>query len=330
MLKTSLFALGLLALTSCASVKSRLPVPKQTAITVLANAQQERVFKSYLARAKRLNLVSHKVLAANADLCEKTRLDVGIVLHARKSYPKALRKGAAKVLGAGKTPSVLFVRDQENPAQFSKISPGDTIVNGAGKAVDLDDKSVQDGLMRGVLKFKHKGQIQNLRVQTKSICDYPVRLKFSNAVNAYANGRAITVTTGMMNFVKSDEELALVLGHELAHNTMHHVRKSIWNTLVSLNAHRFTRRFEAEADYVGLYYMARAGFDLKNVENFWQRLGVYAPNTIVKAKTHPISPERALAIVLTRDEINTKRANDAPLLPNYKDKTKAQKPDQDK
>ena len=63
-----------------------------------------------------------------------------------------------------------------------------------------------------------------------------------------------------MEFVESDKELALIIGHELAHNTMGHIRKALGNYVVTLGGTRYTRPFESEADYVGLLYGARRLF----------------------------------------------------------------------
>ena len=312
-----LFIPLIFAIAGCASVETRLPVPQQQAVDAISNQQQAQVFDQYLNHFKRLDAVSHQVLSANTGLCADTLLDPGIAVHALKSYPKALRKGAHMFLGAEDTPSVLWVR-KNSPAQTLAVHVGDKILDAEDKPAFLKAKTVQANLKRGLLKIERDGDYMSLQVKPEAKCAYNVRLKLTSRVNAYADGKSITVTTGMMNFVKSDSELALVIGHELAHNTMNHVRKGIWNTVISGFAHRYTRPFEAEADYVGLYYMARAGYELGNVEQFWNRLGVYAPKSIVKAKTHPLAPERLLAIRLTRDEITAKRKAGLPLVPNLK------------
>ena len=60
---------------------------------------------------------------------------------------------------------------------------------------------------------------------------------------------------------------------------------------------------------------------LDGVETFWRRLGVRAPKSIVRAKTHPVTPERLLSISIAAQEIADKRAAGAALLPNYLDKS---------
>ena len=111
----------------------------------------------------------------------------------------------------------------------------------------------------------------------------------------------------------------LILGHELAHNTQGHIPKIVRTYIFSLGGTRYARPFESEADYVGLYYMARAGYSMDGVEDFWARLALVSPRNTNRAKTHPSTPERAVRISAARDEIEAKIAAGEPLLPNYKD-----------
>jgi len=126
------------------------------------------------------------------------------------------------------------------------------------------------------------------------------------------------MTAGMMNFVKNDDELALIIGHELGHNTMGHIRKIVFNIILSLGATRYSRPFESESDYVGMYYIARAGYSLDGVESFWRRLAITNPKYIARDKTHPRYPNRYLSIAATREEIKAKQTAGLPLIPNFK------------
>ena len=44
-------------------------------------------------------------------------------------------------------------------------------------------------------------------------------------VNAATDGRSVTVMRGLVNFLTRDEELALVVGHELSHNVLGHFER---------------------------------------------------------------------------------------------------------
>jgi hypothetical protein len=302
-------------------VETRLPVPEISLLNAEAGVQEKQAFSRYIDMLERLDRVSAKVLHANAELCQKTGPDIGVLTHTKKTYPKHLREAVARHLGAGDTPSILIVR-KGSSAEKAGLEYGDVLISDDEVALSADDKKIASMLedSQSILKRSDTDAgFTKIGLEAHSACRYPVHLKFSEAVNAYANGKSIIVTTGMMDFAATDEELALVVGHELAHNTMRHVRKSIQNILLSGFATRYTRPFEAEADYVGLYYMARAGYEIDGVEIFWRRLGIKNPKSIVRAKTHPITPGRLLSIRATAQEIHEKTDANVPLVPNYLD-----------
>jgi len=305
------------AVGSCASVETRLPVPNAAMVNAEADMQENSAFKRYRTMSQRLDRVSSKILLANAPLCKKNSIDSGLMTHSVKSYPKELRASAGRWLSAQDAPRVFIVR--ENGPAAGKIVAGATLLGEQGEPLHAGSARVRAQLAAGrpIKAQNPDGQIVSYSPKRQLRCDYQVRLKFSGAVNAYATGKTIIVTTGMMDFVKNDNELALVVGHELAHNTLRHVRKSIQNRLLSGFATRYTRPFEAEADYVGLYYLARAGYSLDGVELFWRRLGTSHPKAIVEAKTHPMTSSRLLSIRMSAKEINAKRAAGQPLVPNY-------------
>ncbi len=307
-----LFVFSCLLVVSCASVQTRLPMPDTSAMNVETSVQTKAAFARLLSQQQRLDRVAARILQANAGFCKKTRLDFGITTKSLKSYPKHIRASAARELGVREEPTVLFVR-KDSPAAKAGVRRGDEILGAQGRPVSAFDKSLKDAK---VLHIRRDGKSLNLPIQGIRSCAVPVRLKTSSAINAWADGKHITVTTAMMDFVRNDRELALVLGHELAHNTMGHIKKAIWNTIISGFATRTTRPFEAEADYVGLYYMARAGYEMDGVEEVWRRLGILFPKSVVRAKSHPVTPERLLAIRMTAREIRAKQKAGAPLLPN--------------
>src|ERR1043166_5581781 len=57
------------------------------------------------------------------------------------------------------------------------------------------------------------------------------------SINAGSTFGQVMVTEGMMRFVRSDDELAMILGHELAHITQGHVsRRAMSNTVLGIGA----------------------------------------------------------------------------------------------
>ena len=305
-----------LALSACAGLDTRLPPIDLPQLSAERDYQQKLAFAEMDALQSRLMRVADRVRVANADLCPKSRPGIGLKTHTLSNYPKTLREAAARELGATDTPTVLTVTEG-SPAERAGIRQGDTVLV-EGRAVKHSSDAFADALRTGALTLRDvDGRIREVGVEPRAECAYDVRLRMSSDINAFATGRSMTVTSGMLKFTESDDELAFILGHELAHNTMGHVRKIVTNYILSLGGTRYARPFELEADYVGLYYLARAGYGMEGVEDVWRRLALVSPRSTARAKTHPTSSERFLRIAAAREEIADKEAEGTPLIPNF-------------
>jgi Zn-dependent protease with chaperone function len=106
----------------------------------------------------------------------------------------------------------------------------------------------------------------------KFIFTPPLYVIKSNKVNAKATWGSITIYTGMLKFLRNEHELAMVLGHELAHYKLWHTRSSHKN--------------EYAADKRGALYAQKAGYNKCYGGLFLLRFK-YKPN-----KTHPPSKDR--------------------------------------
>ncbi len=123
--------------------------------------------------------------------------------------------------------------------------------------------------------------------------------------NAFAlPGGKVGVHTGLFEFAQTDDELAIVMGHEIAHVTARHGSERMSQTILmaaggvgldialrekdssqrqlALAAYGlvgtgavilpFSRLNENEADEIGLRYAARAGYDPRAALDFWRRM----------------------------------------------------------
>lgn len=306
-------------LAGCTTLSTKLPDIPDKALANEQAFQEQEVFAQMAKHQKRLNALASKILIANHELCKKTGPEIGALTHTLKSYDKKLRPAAARELGAGDDPVVYYVRSG-SPADRAGLKIGERLLGAEGKPLSLPGKDFTRHIKGGAkLRVEREGVSQPISFKPNTACAYPVRLKMSAAINAYANGKAITVTAGMMNFAASDDELAMIIGHELAHNELGHIRKIITNYALSLGATRYARPFESEADYVGLYYAARAGFNIDNVEDIWRRLARQSARPIARAKTHPAYPDRYVRLRAAREEILQKQEAGEDLVPNRKD-----------
>lgn len=143
-----------------------------------------------------------------------------------------------------------------------------------------------------------------------------------DAANAWTDGGTVWVTRGMMRFLKNDDELAAVLGHEIAHALRGHMRY-LWAQnilgmavtvpagiyggqiggeaaarMVQLATAKFDRDREREADLYGLLWAHRAGFNVDDGKEVFRRIAVEMPGSTERGflSTHPTAPERFLAL----------------------------------
>lgn len=151
---------------------------------------------------------------------------------------------------------------------------------------------------------------------------WEVNLMTDNQLNAYCMpGGKIMFYTGIINTLKlTDDEIAAIMGHEMAHALREHGRESMshayavqlgQNTvgaLFGINKEMMnigstvvnyaltlpnSRTNEAEADLIGLELMARAGYNPKAAVSLWQKMsaksGKSAPEFM---STHPAHSTR--------------------------------------
>ncbi|MDI6763112.1 MAG: M48 family metallopeptidase [Thermodesulfobacteriota bacterium] len=98
--------------------------------------------------------------------------------------------------------------------------------------------------------------------------------------NAFTiGGGKLFAFAGLFSELKNVNELAAVLAHEIAHVNCRHVGKSMGFSIVSMFSKgtdmfraSFTTVQEAEADRVGLLYMALAGYDPSAAPSVWKRM----------------------------------------------------------
>ena len=184
---------------------------------------------------------------------------------------------------------------------------------------------------------------------TGSDCDFEVILDDSKrGLNAHADGQNVVIYPAMIDFAKNDNHLAFVIAHEFAHNIMQHVQSQQQNIAVgtllgsladvaagaagaskraifgkigqSQGVARYSTGFENEADYVGLYILARAGFNIEQAPDFWRIMSQANPDAIYISTTHPSNPKRTIAMGKAVAEIRAKQKAGAPLIPSIRPK----------
>ena len=146
----------------------------------------------------------------------------------------------------------------------------------------------------------------------------------ADEINAFcAPGGKIGVYTGIINRLSlTDDELAAVMGHEIAHALREHSREKASQQMVSnlltstvsaatgVNGGLLdmgtqmmvhlpnSRGMELESDVMGLELMARAGYDPRNAPNLWRKMQKVSGGTqgLAFLSTHPTGDDRIAAM----------------------------------
>jgi membrane-associated protease RseP (regulator of RpoE activity) len=324
---------------------TQLKSPQADANAVAAERERQREFAltELMRRQARVDAIAARLRVAGADLCgDDISAFVGMSVASTESFDAELRPVAASAFGLDAKPRVLRLSPGQ-PAEQAGLVVGDAIATVDGKPVRTPREVVAQ-LARHTgggpveLGIERSEGLEFVSVTPVPACDYAVVAVPNDTVNAYADGDDVGVHTGMIRFTESDDELALVIGHEFAHNALgHNERKtanttigSVLGTILDVGAgmvgvptggvfsklgagvmnSTFSKGYEGEADYLGLYFASRAGYDVGVAPDFWRRMGVEHPSSVESEylSVHPSTPERTLSLEQAVTEIRDKRA----------------------
>ena len=175
---------------------------------------------------------------------------------------------------------------------------------------------------------------QNLVRNSDAKVPFTIKVVDSDEINAMAlPGGFFYVNSGLIMAADNEAELAGVMAHEIAHVALRHgtrgqTRADIANIMsiplifvgggigyaarqvagigLPMTFLKFSRGFEAEADFFGVQYMYKAGYDPNQFVNFFEKIQAQEkkkPGSLAKAfATHPQTPDR---IEKTQEEIAT-------------------------
>lgn len=254
---------------------------------------------------ERVSRVGARITVAGAPFCsDDLKPYIGIVSASRGSVARQLGRHQAW-LDAGLAmrdaweldgaPEILAVLPG-SPAAAAGLQSGDHVVD----LEALEDRA--DSPI--VIEVERQGRPVRVTVPYIAECEYPVVATIGDQVNAHVDGETIVITTGLLRFVESDDELAAVIGHELAHRVLGHRRSRL-------------RSREGAADYLGVYLAARAGYDPTAAVDFVRRLAAEHPELISDraSPAHPSTAQRVAALDRTAAEIRAKQQAGRDLFP---------------
>lgn len=314
---------------------------KEQAVAEETAVQKTFVIKNYFAQMLRIERVAYPLLRVASPYCSDKRRRSVAISPINIAVIASEFKSAAQQVGVDEHPEFFYI-PEESPLARAGAQVGDKIiaVNGLRPpdptvAVSWFDQIVHQLALKSgsvTLSVLRGGQEANMQVTPQWICNLPLRVSINDAVNASAGMDGLAVTSGMNRFAENDNELALVLGHEIAHAVLRHSEQSVnsakqasgilgvlfGRTLPQNEVAQYAKDKERDADYLGLYLAMAAGFDVKEAPNFWRRMAANHPGAITDSfgSTHPSTPERAVNLQMTLQEINDLQVAGKPLLPN--------------
>ncbi|HYW16870.1 MAG TPA: M48 family metallopeptidase [Allosphingosinicella sp.] len=246
----------------------------------------------------RVAAVAYRLALGGSALCADRYPLTGMLFHHLAEYEPADRPLMVARYGLDRGPGVLTVI-ADTPAARAGLVAGDVLLAVNGKRLptgasvaaepkrdkwrriaDETEAELETALRRGAadLRILRQGREIGLRLGSLPACLGRVRLARSTQVNAFATGRTVVMTTAMLKFLRGDDELAVVLGHELAHNIFGHRQMRNEEGILrglGIKPSAVWKREEA-ADRFGLRLMSASGYDLDSAIPFWRRyLGKY-------------------------------------------------------
>jgi predicted Zn-dependent protease len=176
---------------------------------------------------------------------------------------------------------------------------------------------------------------QNIVRNSDSKVPFTIKVIDAGEINAFAlPGGFLYVHSGLLLAADEEAELAGVIAHEVAHVAARHAVRQMtranwahiasiplifvgggvgyaaWSVAsigVPMTFMKFSREFEEEADYLGLQYMYKAGYDPQSFMTFFEKVQAkekQKPGTV--AKVFASHPPIASRIARTQKQIDTK------------------------
>lgn len=250
---------------------------------------------------------------------------------ASRAGPWQARRGFLLAgLAAAATPALAQVAVGD-ASRMRSLVPAETL---EGSATQQYRQLLEQARAKQALAPEGHPQLVRLRTIAQRIIPYAaqwnprardwrweVNLISSSQINAFCMpGGKIAFYTGILEQLKlTDDEVAMIMGHEMAHALREHARSRIAKSQatsigLSLGAQllglgdlgnaaanlgtqlltlKFSRGDETEADLVGLELAARAGFDPQAAVSLWRKMGqATGSGGIGFLSTHPTGPDR--------------------------------------
>jgi len=262
-----------------------------------------------LEQDARLALVAERLLTGNAWLCRQTMPITGMVIHSRDQYPA---DAAGDLFANGAVELALVLPG--SPADRAGLTQGDGLAaTEAIRTADLHaerEAPLRDAAFNTLatawpgagplsLTVVRDGAERQVTLEPTPGCRALVEIRTRDSLTARSDGRVIQIDFGLVT-AASDQELAVIFGHELAHLVLEHrrrldaegVEKGFFGEFG--RNQRLNRQVEVEADRLTVHLLANAGYDPQVAPAFWRStLARRAAGGLNLSTTYPTTASRA-------------------------------------
>ncbi|MEH6758078.1 MAG: M48 family metallopeptidase [Parasphingorhabdus sp.] len=288
-----------------------LQVSAEEAVNSPIDSQSVLALKALQLLDQRTHAVGYRLVSANAGFCENKVPNLGLLLHDINQYGD---KAAARFAHGFASAIAINAVAPESPAALEELEAGDGLIAIDGQLVEglaIDEErlasekpeyrriaaiklmladAAADGSARLTIM---RGGLQQDRVLVPvQTCPSEFQVRVSEDRDASADGKIVSISSTLAEYVLSEDELAAIAAHELAHNLLKHRER--------LNAENVDRGFfgqfgksagqikaaEIEADRLSVWLTANAGYDPQAAIRFWTRYGKQYGKGIFSASTH--------------------------------------------
>jgi len=307
---------------------------------------RDPVIDTLLERQERIYRIAAPLIIKNAVLCRtQARPLLGFTAKNQYSYPPELSVAARQSLGLDERLQVMQILDGSG-AMRAGLKRGDIlqtiqdITIPTGPQAEPEAARMLSPILKNLTEINitviRQNQPITVNVPLTLACAFAIDVGNTQNVNAYADGRRILLTRGLLDWLSTDEDVAVVIAREIAHNVLQHAKQLqqmatlsivIDNLLLfkpdqvaanSSNGIKITpEKMDQDADRLALFMLARAGYDLASFTRVMQKLA-QIPNAS-QANTypalHPWTEGRQSVIQSTMKEIRQKQSAKKALVP---------------
>jgi hypothetical protein len=275
----------------------------------LAGSWQYGLPKDEASTEDRLWHIVFPLAVAAADTC---------VFKREETYGFFLNDETRRQDGEGRAAADIVVRfvHPQLPAGKAGMAIGDAIltINGdplaASRAETVSDeiqRLTRARIQPLTLGLRRGASERLVSLWSVPSCRMNVKLVANPVVNAFSDGSNIYVTTGLLEFVRSPDQLAWVVAHEVGHHALEHAETAklqmMLNRFLGSTVGEQTPRveqieLERQADLYAVDLMTRAGFNLREGRRLvgWLQVLQGPPSETNLGRSHPTNEERLQAL----------------------------------